>query len=255
MALPRLGATAGHRMYSSTEAHEPIQRLQLPEKVEPAQRAGYFDQVYTDLMATLRQNVRHNQPAFSHLNNLVNFATTAEAVKKLPELLKLWHAQRHRITHYTTNTLIFRSCQAGVPEVALQVLSDRLTFGQQPTANYLHRLMRSFGEQSLEVSRAKNFQPKSYVKALDNMFQTFALFEFYEFPYTAESYSILISYCSQSQNKEAFRRASVTAAEALDHPTPLIDLEAATLLKQACEVHGDKEKSAYLDSVIQKLSQ
>ncbi|KAJ1650118.1 hypothetical protein IWQ61_008994, partial [Dispira simplex] len=248
-------ATASHRFYSSTVAHEPAQRLQLPEKVEPAQRTEYFNQVYADLMATLRQNVLHNLPALSHLNNLVNFATSAEAVKKLPELFKLWHAQRHRITHYTTNTLVFRSCQAGVPEVALQVLSDRLTFGQQPTANYLHHLMRSFGEKSLEVSRAKNFQPKSYLKALDNMFQTFALFEFYEFPYTAESYSILISYCSQSQNNEAFRRASVTAAEAFDHPTPLINLEAAILLKKACELHGDKEKSAYLDSVIQKLSE
>ncbi|KAJ1977376.1 hypothetical protein H4R33_006228 [Dimargaris cristalligena] len=226
----------------------------FPEKLPKEQCVEHFNKAITDLTEVLAQVTPHTHPPHSRLNNLVNFVPDAAAAARLPALVRTWRAEGLPITPYTTNTLIFRCAQVGAPKVALTLLQDRAMYGQRPTANYLHHLMRAFGEQAVAISRAEPFQPDAYFAALDNMFRTFALFEYYELEPNVESYSTLVKYCCEGPSKEAFRRAAATVSEAVSFATPMIDRETALKFQEACTTHGDTEKRAYIESILAKLN-
>ncbi|KAJ1971182.1 hypothetical protein H4R35_005416 [Dimargaris xerosporica] len=227
-----------------------------PKKVTSAERAVYFQQVYTELMAHLDRLTQHTRPRRSRLGHAIDFVSTAEAAQKLPELVVKWRAGLLPINQTATNNLIYRCCQADAPKVALRMLSDRVTYGLQPSLEYFHLLMRRFGEDALSngIKDQGEYQPFQCFKAVDRMFLTFGLLECYGLKPSTETFSILIERCAPLSDKESFRRASVAAAEAMAASPPMLSLHALQALREASDRHGEVTKRNYLDKMIQEAS-
>jgi hypothetical protein len=148
----------------------------------------------------VQHKLTSGRPKRSSLADLVSAARTADDLQTLAPLIPRLRAFRIEASGETTDAWIARCVEAGAPEHALELLSNRPGFPLFPTQQGLTALLRALGSPTTD-------------EALDTLYKAFSLFMYHGVPPSAEAYDVLIDAGNNSGLEEGKRRSAMAAAE------------------------------------------
>ncbi|KAG0322617.1 hypothetical protein BGZ99_003221 [Dissophora globulifera] len=211
-----------------------------------AEAASQFQRLYDNIVEhTSTATPHHELPSHTTLYHLTQAVSTKEQVELLPTAVKQWRQKALPITFLVGDKLIHAACKAGAPDVALELLGDRETYGLSPGQSTMRRVVRSFVK---EVAAAGS-ESEEALEKLDGAFKALALIPYYNLAADdAAVYANLVRGSLLYGGEEGIRRASVTMDEYLlidgEREKPLSRRRAAEIIaaaEQLIKAYGDKD--------------
>ncbi|KAF9408892.1 hypothetical protein BGZ94_002158 [Podila epigama] len=238
-----------------------LEALEKGETVSQSTEESNFQEQYDTLLNSTAASTHSNAlPRHTALYHLTKAISTRQEAEQIPAVVAQWRLKSLPITFLMSDKLIHKTCTAGSPETALELLGDREKYGLAPGLKTMRRVVKAFAHQVSEEGQSEEGLAK-----LNGAFKTMALIPYYNLAADdASIYASLIRGSLAYGGEEGLRRASVTMDEYLlidgEREAPLTKKRATELVVAAqklvdvYEAEGQADKAKALTKSIAQWS-
>ncbi|CAG8715071.1 7220_t:CDS:1, partial [Ambispora leptoticha] len=112
-----------------------------------------FEDIYGEIIerTPLNQPIKQGIP-YTYLNRLLYLIKTREEAELIPRVISRWRKKVYPMSEATTRFAIENCVKAGAIDIAFQLLTDRLRYGQLPTQRQFRVLMNAYANRINEIT-------------------------------------------------------------------------------------------------------